>query len=110
MYAQTHVAVSGKPSAYCSQGDLVQQHYQQQPLHAVNTFCLSLYQTPLPLPHVATTPHSLMQADVVNRGFGGYYTSWFVDYMLGELFNVANPTCAVLFLGTKDTLTRGVSG
>jgi hypothetical protein len=46
----------------------------------------------------------------VNCGFGGYFTSWFVDYMLDELFNVANPTMAVLFLGTKDTLTKAVSG
>lgn len=51
-----------------------------------------------------------VQADVVNRGFGGYFTSWFVDYMLDDLFNVPNPTMAVLFLGTKDTLTREVSG
>jgi hypothetical protein len=50
------------------------------------------------------------QADVVNRGFGGYFTSWFVDYMLEDLFNVANPTMVVLFLGTKDTLTPAVSG
>lgn len=46
----------------------------------------------------------------MNRGFGGYFTSWFVDYMLDDLFNVANPTMAVLFLGTKDTLTKEVSG
>jgi hypothetical protein len=54
--------------------------------------------------------HFFVQADVVNRGFGGYFTSWFVDYMLDDLFNVANPTMAVLFLGTKDTLTKEVSG
>lgn len=47
---------------------------------------------------------------MVNRGFGGYFTSWLVDYMLEELFNVANPALAVLFLGTKDTLTPAVSG
>lgn len=51
-----------------------------------------------------------VQADVINRGFGGYFTSWIVDYMLDDLFNVANPTMAILFLGTKDTLTQAVSG
>jgi hypothetical protein len=47
---------------------------------------------------------------VVNRGFGGYFTGWLVDYTLEQLFNVANPTMAILFLGTKDTLTQAVSG
>lgn len=46
----------------------------------------------------------------MNRGFGGYFTSWFVDYMLDELYDVANPTFAILCLGTKDTLTKAVSG
>lgn len=50
------------------------------------------------------------QADVINRGFGGYYTPWIVKYLLDELFDVANPTMVLLFLGTKDTLTQGVTG
>lgn len=50
------------------------------------------------------------KADVVNRGFGGYFTSWFTDYMLDDLFDVGNPTFVILFLGTKDTLTQAVSG
>lgn len=51
-----------------------------------------------------------MQADVVNRGFGGFYTPWFVDYMLDDLFDVKNPTLAILFLGVKDSLTQAVTG
>jgi hypothetical protein len=47
---------------------------------------------------------------VINRGFGGYFTSWLVDYTLDQLFAEAHPTLAILFLGTKDTLTRAVAG
>lgn len=50
------------------------------------------------------------QADIINRGYGGFFTSWFVDYMLDSLFNVGNPTLAILFLGVKDSLTPAVSG
>jgi len=59
---------------------------------------------------VVSLYHPIPQADVVNRGFGGYFTSWFTDYMLDDLFDVGNPTFVILFLGTKDTLTQAVSG
>eukprot|EP00879_Flechtneria_rotunda_P032377 GHRR01035574.1.p1 GENE.GHRR01035574.1~~GHRR01035574.1.p1 ORF type:complete len:122 (+),score=29.63 GHRR01035574.1:463-828(+) len=50
------------------------------------------------------------KADVINRGFGGFYTPWFVDYMLDTLFDATNPTMAVFFLGVKDSLTLAVAG
>lgn len=46
----------------------------------------------------------------MNRGFGGFFTPWMVDYMLPSLFDAANPTMAVIFLGVKDSLTQAVSG
>jgi hypothetical protein len=52
----------------------------------------------------------IMQADVINRGFGGFFTPWFVNYMLDTLFDAANPTMAIFFLGVKDSLTQAVSG
>jgi hypothetical protein len=50
------------------------------------------------------------QADIINRGYGGFFTSWFVDYMLDSLFNVGSPTLGIIFLGVKDSLTPAVSG
>jgi hypothetical protein len=51
-----------------------------------------------------------VQADIINRGFGGFFTSWFADFMLDSLFNVGNPTLGIIFLGVKDSLTPAVSG
>ena len=44
------------------------------------------------------------KADVLNRGFGGYETRFLATYMLKDLFDVAHPKMAVLFVGVKDTL------
>lgn len=51
-----------------------------------------------------------MQADVLNRGFGGYYTPWMVKYMLDDLFAAHNPKMAIIFLGLKDSMTKDVTG
>ncbi|KAI8473208.1 MAG: SGNH hydrolase-type esterase domain-containing protein [Monoraphidium minutum] len=50
------------------------------------------------------------KADLINRGFGGYYTKYFNDYMLGSLFDVTNPIMGVLFLGVKDSMIKAASG
>ncbi|WIA29823.1 hypothetical protein OEZ86_012294 [Tetradesmus obliquus] len=50
------------------------------------------------------------KADIINRGYGGFFTSWFVDFMLDSLFNVGNPALGIIFLGVKDSLTPAVSG
>jgi isoamyl acetate esterase len=50
------------------------------------------------------------KADIINRGFGGFYTTWLVDYMLPQLFGAAHPTLAILFLGLKDSLTPAAAG
>lgn len=83
----------------------------------------ALRHAPLPCASVGTTAarghgrsacrpprRSLLQADVLNRGFGGFFTPWMVDYMLPSLFDAAHPTMAVIFLGVKDSLTQAVSG
>ena len=44
------------------------------------------------------------KADVLNRGFGGYETRYLATYMLKDLFDVAHPRMAVIFVGVKDTL------
>ncbi|KAF8073249.1 PLP3B [Scenedesmus sp. PABB004] len=51
------------------------------------------------------------KADIINRGFGGFYTPWFTDYgMLGSLWAAANPTLGIIFLGVKDSITQAVAG
>ena len=41
---------------------------------------------------------------MLNRGYGGYETRYLATYMLPDLFDVARPQMAVLFVGVKDTL------
>jgi hypothetical protein len=51
----------------------------------------------------------ISQANVINRGFGGYYTPWMVKWMLGDIFTASNPRLAIFFLGLKDSMTEYVA-
>ena len=59
-----------------------------------------------PRPNPPTKP----KADVINRGFGGFFTNWLREYMLDELFDVKDPRMGVLFLGVKDSQLKQVAG
>ncbi|KIZ05501.1 hypothetical protein MNEG_2456 [Monoraphidium neglectum] len=50
------------------------------------------------------------KADLINRGFGGYFTNYFVDYMLDSLFDVTNPIMGIAFLGVKDSQVKQAAG
>lgn len=41
---------------------------------------------------ITNTHHTRLgpQADVINRGFGGYFTNWFKDYMLDSVGRLAH--------------------
>ena len=55
-------------------------------------------------------PNDNQQADVINRGYGGYYSGYF-SYMGSSLFaQVQRPKMAVLFLGVKDSKLKDWAG
>jgi hypothetical protein len=55
-------------------------------------------------------PLTTAQADVVNRGYGGYYTPWLVKWALPDMFSSPRPLLAIIFLGLKDSLQKNAAG
>ncbi len=50
------------------------------------------------------------QADVINRGFGGYQTSWLAMMGPALFAGITQPRLLLLFVGLKDSKLQSMAG